>query len=119
MEPKFNFWLEQNNEVVLSVWRMKLLAAIARTGSISAGAEQMGVPYRVAWQKIHEMEERLGHKLLDTKIGGREGGGANLTPLAQEYVEKFAQFNEEAHHYFQRRYQDIFGDINANLQSNS
>lgn len=111
MEPKFNFWLEQNNEVVLSVWRMKLLAAIAQTGSISAGAEKMGVPYRIAWQKIHEMEERLGKKLLDTKVGGREGGGAILTPLAKDYMEKFAQFDEEARLFLQARFEATFGEI--------
>ncbi len=114
MEPKYNFWLERNNEVVVSVWRIKLLDAIAQTGSISAGAEKMGVPYRVAWQKIREMEERLGQKLLETQTGGRDGGGAKLTPLAVDYVEKFTQFNEEAHQYLQTRYEAMFGETSLN-----
>ncbi|HNB53030.1 MAG TPA: LysR family transcriptional regulator [Anaerolineales bacterium] len=114
MEPKYNFWLERNNQVVLSIWRIKLLDAIAQTGSISAGAEKMGVPYRVAWQKVREMEERLGQKLLETQTGGRDGGGAKLTPLAAVYVEKFIQYNEEAHLYLQARCEALFGEIGLN-----
>jgi len=110
MNPKFNFWLEVNNEVALSVWRVQLLEAIAQTGSISAGAEKVGVPYRIAWQKIHEMEERLGQKLVETQTGGKEGGGSRLTPLALDYIEKFNQFNQEVLKFMQARYEDIFGE---------
>ena len=111
MTPKFNFWLEINEDVTLSVWRVKLLEAIAQTGSISAGSEKMGVPYRIAWQKIHEMEERLGEKLVETQTGGKEGGGTTLTPLALEYIRKFNQFNQEAQAYLQNRYQETFGEM--------
>ncbi len=68
----------------------------------------MGVPYRIAWQKIHEMEERLGEKLVETQTGGKEGGGTTLTPLALAYVTKFNQFNQEAQNYLLSLYQDIF-----------
>jgi len=111
MNPKFNLWIEINGQVALSVWRVKLLEAIAQTGSISAGAEKVGVPYRIAWQKIHEMEERLGEKLVETQTGGKEGGGTTLTPLALEYIGKFNQFNQEAQAYLQKRYQETFGEM--------
>jgi len=110
MQPKFNFWLEINNEVALSVWRVRLLEAIEQTGSISAAAEGLGVPYRIAWQKIHEMEERLGKQLVETQTGGREGGGSKLTPLALDYILKFNQFNKEAYDFLQVRYQTTFGE---------
>jgi molybdate transport system regulatory protein len=110
MDPKFNLWIEKNDLVVLSVWRVKLLEAIAETGSISAGAEKVGVPYRIGWQKIHEMEKRLGEKLVETQTGGKEGGGTILTALALRYVEKFNQFNQEAQEYLLNRYQETFGE---------
>ena len=34
MQPRANFWIEQDGQVVLSSWRVKLLEAIAETGSI-------------------------------------------------------------------------------------
>ena len=89
MDPKFNIWFEIDGEVATSRWRMELLAAIGRVGSITAGAEAMGVPYRVAWQKIHEMEERLGEELLDTRTGGvarRRGSFSRMpaVPMSNE-----------------------------------
>ena len=50
MQPMFNLWLEKNDEVVLSTWRVALLRAVADTGSISAAAERTKVQYRTAWQ---------------------------------------------------------------------
>lgn len=88
MKPRFNLWLESDGGVVLSLWRVNLLKAIGDTGSINAAAERMKIPYRTAWQKVHEMEERLGVKLLETHAGGLHGGGAKLTPAADAYITK-------------------------------
>ena len=92
MQPHYNLWLEKDGEVVLSLWRVELLRAVAATGSISAAAEQIKIPYRTAWQKINEMETRLGEKLVDTQTGGHHGGGAKLTPDAERYLEQFDRF---------------------------
>jgi molybdate transport system regulatory protein len=110
MKPKFNFWLEEDGEVALSIWRVKLLEAIDQAGSISGGATEMNVPYRIAWQKIHEMETRLGQKLVQTQIGGSDGGGAKLTPLAQSYIQKFNQFQQETQALLQTQYKKAFPD---------
>lgn len=110
MQPKFNVWLEINGEVAASRWRMELLAAIGRLGSITAGAEAMGVPYRVAWQRIHEMEERLGEELLDTKTGGSHGGGARLTDAGDVLVQRMQAFCERSDAAVEEVYRDVFGE---------
>jgi molybdate transport system regulatory protein len=92
MQPRYNLWIELDGQVVLSLWRAELLRAVARAGSISAAAEALDIPYRVAWQKIHEMETRLGQKLVETQTGGQHGGGARLTPAAERYLEQFDRF---------------------------
>jgi molybdate transport system regulatory protein len=104
MTPKFNVWLEMEDEVVLSLWRIRLLTAVAQTGSISGAAVQMGVPYRIAWQKIHEMETRLKQKLVETQTGGQHGGGAHLTPLAEMYIARFTQVSQEIDTLLQARF---------------
>ena len=109
MEPRVNLWVEIDDQVVLSRWRVRLLAAVAETGSISGAAECMGVPYRRAWEKIHEMEDRLGVALLDTQTGGPGGGGARLTPAAQDYVNRFQQFSAGIDLYVHQQFQDAFG----------
>jgi molybdate transport system regulatory protein len=108
MEPRVNLWVEIDGQVVLSRWRVKLLTAIAETGSISGAAERMGVPYRRAWEKIHEMEQRLDVALLDTQTGGPGGGGARLTSAAQDYIASFRRFSEGIDLYVQQQFQDAF-----------
>jgi molybdate transport system regulatory protein len=110
MNPKFNLWVEVDGEVALSLWRIRLLTAVAETGSINQGAAQMQVPYRIAWQKIHDMETHLGQKLIETQTGGQAGGGTQLTPLAQSYVEKFNQISQEVETLLQKRFQETFTD---------
>jgi molybdate transport system regulatory protein len=111
MEPKVNLWIEVDGQVVLSRWRVQLLTAIAETGSISAAADRMQVPYRRAWEKIHELEERLGVALLDTQTGGPGGGGARLTRTAQDYVARFQRFSAGIDAYVQQHFQQAFGDL--------
>lgn len=110
MRPKFNLWLEnETSEVSLSIWRIGLLKAVANTGSISAAALEMKVQYRTAWQKINEMETRLGQKLVETQVGGPHGGGARLTPQAEDYIKKFDRFNAEIEKAVLLKHQQIFG----------
>jgi molybdate transport system regulatory protein len=108
MQPRFNLWIEMDDQVVLSRWRVKLLDHIQSTGSISAAAAEMQVPYRRAWEKVHEMEERLGRKLVDTEVGGAGGGGAELTPLALDLVRRFHTFESELDAEIEARFQRAF-----------
>lgn len=109
LSPKFNLWLEKNDEVALSTWRVALLKAVAETGSISAAADRMKVQYRTAWQKINEMETRLGVKLVETQVGGSHGGGARLTRAAQDYLDKFDRFSADVEKVVQSKYRAVFG----------
>jgi molybdate transport system regulatory protein len=93
LAPHVNLWIERAGQVVLSGWRIALLEAVAETGSISGAAERMEVDYRVAWKKIDEMERGLGVRLVETRVGGRYGGGATLTEAAAEYIRRYRRFS--------------------------
>ena len=108
MKPKVNLWIEIDDQVVLSRWRVDLLMAVAETGSISGAAERMQVPYRRAWEKIHEMEERLGVTLLDTQTGGAGGGGARLTPIARDFISRFQEFSAGIDRHVQQHFRQAF-----------
>ncbi len=109
LTPKFNLWLELHDEVAFSTWRAALLKAVADSGSISAAAQEMKVQYRTAWQKINEMETRLGVKLVETQVGGTHGGGARLTPAALDYLEKFDRFSANIAEVVETKYKETFG----------
>lgn len=63
--------------------RLSLLRAIDATGSISAAARQMGMSYRRAWLLVEAMNHEFREPLVTRHIGGVSGGGAQLTPFAQ------------------------------------
>lgn len=94
LTPKANFWAEIDGEVVLSQWRVELLHAIDVAGSISGAAQQLDIPYKLAWERIHQMEQRLGQQLVDAQVGGAGGGGATLTPLARDYMRRWREFHQ-------------------------
>lgn len=110
MQARANFWIEEAGQVVLSSWRVKLLEAVAETGSISAAAAKMGISYRRAWDKIHESEERLGIKLVDTQTGGVGGGGSELTAAAQDYIQRFHEFTNGLNELINQRFGEYFID---------
>jgi molybdate transport system regulatory protein len=89
-----NLWLQRDDKVVLSSWRVRLLEAIDATGSISSAAERMQVQYRCAWDKLDEMESGLGILLVERHAGGAGGGGARLTQAGREYVDRFSRFSD-------------------------
>ncbi len=109
MEPHLNIWIDHNGTVVLSEWRVQLLEAIAHTGSISKAAAVMEIPFARAWEKIHEMEEGLGFKLIDTQIGGPGGGGATITARGRTCIQKFRAFSHGLDQEIEQRFDTAFG----------
>ena len=109
MQPKSNLWVEKDGQVVLSKWRVNLLRAIDQTGSISAAAQVMKVSYHRAWEKLHEMQTRLGVALVETQTGGMHGGGARLTAEARDYVARFEKFSQGIDDIVARHFAESFG----------
>lgn len=94
LTPHSNLWIERNERVVLSRWRVQLLEAVDATGSITAAAERLGVQYRLAWERLEEMEEGLGLRLVERHVGGPHGGGATLTSTGRDLIARFNAFAE-------------------------
>ena len=75
--------------------RIRLLQAVAREGSISAGAKAAGLTYKAAWDALDAMANLFGRPLLETRTGGRAGGGARLTPTGLRVIEAFGRLEAE------------------------
>lgn len=111
LSPHLNLWLERDGQVVLSVWRVQLLAAIDQTGSISAAAERMQVQYRLAWDRLAEMERGLGLRLVDRHAGGIGGGGAHLTAAGHDLIARFNALAGQVDACLKEQFQQAFGDL--------
>jgi molybdate transport system regulatory protein len=75
--------------------RIRLLQAVARAGSITAGAKAVGLTYKAAWDGLDAMANLFGQPLLETRTGGRAGGGASLTPVGAKVIEAFSRLEAE------------------------
>jgi molybdate transport system regulatory protein len=75
--------------------RIRLLQAVAREGSITAGAKAVGLSYKAAWDALDAMANLFGRPLLETRTGGRAGGGARLTPTGIRVIEAFGRLEAE------------------------
>ena len=82
-------WIERGGDVLLSQWRIDLLRGVDELGSLTASAERLDVPYRTAWQRIKELETRIGTRLVETESGGSTGGGSHLTAEARDLIARF------------------------------
>ncbi len=101
-------WLEIDGAPVLGRGRQVLLEAVARTGSISAAARDLGISYRKAWSQLAEMEKQLPFPLLERRVGGRGGGMARLTPETETLLARFRQLLEGSEEFVDRRFSEVF-----------
>lgn len=75
--------------------RVRLLEAVAREGSITAGAKAVGLTYKAAWDGLDALSNLFGQPLLETRTGGRTGGGATLTPAGVRVIEAYRRMEAE------------------------
>ncbi|NWF93777.1 MAG: LysR family transcriptional regulator [Syntrophaceae bacterium] len=108
MKIAYKVWLD-NNGKAFGDGPCELLQRVEKTKSLHQAACQMGMAYSKAWRLIQMVEKRLGFALIERKIGGRSGGGSNLTPQAKELMEKFVRFRKDAEWVLEKTYRKHFG----------
>jgi molybdate transport system regulatory protein len=110
MEIKVKFWIENKGEVVLGGGKTALFLAVDRLGSIQRAADEFGMSYRHAWGTIKKIEQRAGFKIVDTRLGGRDGG-AQLTPRGKEFIEKTDSVLKDLQRVVEKRFKQNFQKI--------
>lgn len=76
--------------------KIRLLEAVAESGSISSAGRALGMSYRRAWLLIEQMNLAFRRKVVTTQLGGMHGGGARLTPFGREVVKRYRAIEGKA-----------------------
>ena len=76
--------------------KIALLEQIAALGSIAAGGRAMDMSYRRAWELIEDLNTTFGKPVVESKSGGRKGGGATLTPLGLSLISRYRAMERAA-----------------------
>jgi molybdate transport system regulatory protein len=96
--PKILFRLRvvAGKEIAIGPGKVDLLEAIRATGSITAAAKTLGMSYRRAWLLVDTMNRCFNTPLVATEAGGASGGGAELTAVGVEVVQRYRSIEAKA-----------------------
>lgn len=91
---KSRIWIETNDHILLGEGRVRLLKAIAETGSLSKAAKSLSMSYKKAWNLLDTVNKSAEKPVVITSVGGKNGGGAQLTPYGQSLITAFDTINK-------------------------
>jgi molybdate transport system regulatory protein len=90
LKPGFRLLLEDSQkQILLDQTDAALLKGISETGSITKAAKVVGISYRSAWDRVEKMQDNVGRRLVESKTGGKTGGGASLTDEGRLLLREF------------------------------
>jgi len=69
--------------------KIELMEHIVATGSISAAGRAMDMSYRRAWLLVDALNHMFTEPVIESQRGGKQGGGAGLTPFGEELLARF------------------------------
>ncbi len=91
---RYKVWLEKDGEFLLGEGSAKLLASLEEYGSLSKAARHLCISYKKAWKIINDIEKLTGEILIESKRGGKGGGGTSLTASGKRLLEEFKKIDD-------------------------
>ena len=87
-----------------------LLRRVRTLRSLRAAAMDMDMAYSKAWTILRNAESQLGVKLLQSRTGGRHGGGATLTEEGERLLAAYEGYVRDLEAAGQTLFQQYFGE---------
>ncbi len=84
------------DDIAIGQGKADLLEGVRETGSIAGAARRMGMSYRKAWLLLDEMNRCFREPVVIAAKGGPNGGGAVLTPLGREALDRYRTIQRNA-----------------------
>jgi len=88
---RISFRVDFHDQCSIGIDKIRLLEAIARAGSLSQAARNIGMSYRRAWLLTESMNTDFDTAVVDASAGGRGGGGTQLTSFGEELIEAYRE----------------------------
>ena len=89
----------------------ELLRRVEQEKSLRAAAISMAMAYSKAWTVIRNSEAELGFKLLISTTGGKNGGGASLSPEAKKLLAAYDGYCARLRSYAAKEFERSFSEI--------
>ena len=95
----------------------QLLHQVQEKHSLRAAAISMGMAYSKAWTVIKSAEKELGFDLLVSVTGGKNGGGATLSPRAETILAAYEEYIASLREFAEARFEETLGPLLENEKS--
>ena len=107
MEIKSRLWIEKDGKPFIGYGRIKLLKEVERTASISAAAKALKMSYKKAWNLLNDIENLAKQPVTVKNIGGKNGGGTEVTEYGKTLIQQFEVLNENCIHFLEEEYKNL------------
>ena len=104
---KSRIWIEHDDKVLLGEGRISLLKAIEKTGSLSKAAKSINLSYKKAWHLIDSVNKAAKTPLTVKSIGGKGGGGSELTDYGRSLIRAFDAINTNCWNFLDNQLKKI------------
>lgn len=104
---KSRIWIESEDKVLLGEGRVHLLKAIQEMGSLSKAAKSLHISYKKAWQLLDSVNKSAKNPVTINSIGGKGGGGAELTEYGKSLVLVFDEINKDCWEFLDKQLEKI------------
>jgi molybdate transport system regulatory protein len=94
--PSLSVRIDLDPEGRIGPGKIQLLENIEACGSISAAGRAMEMSYKRAWDLVDEINRICRHPAVERQTGGKNGGGASLTPFGLSLVARYRKIERAA-----------------------
>jgi molybdate transport system regulatory protein len=109
--PSLSVRIDLNPEARIGPGKILLLENIDTCGSISAAGRAMDMSYKRAWDLVDEINRICRQAAVERQTGGKNGGGAVLTPFGKSLVARYRKIERDAASAVRKELQALRTDI--------
>jgi len=94
--PTLSVRIDLDSEGRIGPGKIELLENIREFGSISGAGRAMDMSYKRAWDLVDEINRICRQPAVRRQTGGKNGGGAALTPFGASLVARYRKIERDA-----------------------